>query len=140
MFAMIYLADTVMQLGRSPVAPRQEPRDANDSAPVADDPATQSAVLTAERLYQRAHEIGKQLAAANPNDTEAQRDLILSHANLGLTHRAAKDYAKSVTAFGAALQIARPLKQRGLLAGQIDGLIGALEGDRKNSELLRDAR
>ena len=78
-------------------------------------------------------------AKAEPNSAEKQRKLVISHAKLGLVHRSTKDFAKSVADFETALQIARSLKQKGLLAEEIDGLIDALEAERKESEQLRDA-
>jgi tetratricopeptide (TPR) repeat protein len=89
--------------------------------------------------FQDGLKIRRALAEADPNDAQKQRDLIVSHYKLGLVHRAAKDFVNSVAAFNAALQIARPLQQKGLLAEQIDGLIEVLEAERKKSEQLRDA-
>ncbi|MBI5757888.1 MAG: tetratricopeptide repeat protein [Planctomycetales bacterium] len=85
MIALHEMADTILQLGHSsPHAPREESR-MNDDTPndFPSTPTTQSAVLTAERLYRRAHEIAQQLAAANPNDAQTQRDLSFSLDNLG---------------------------------------------------------
>ncbi len=84
-------------------------------------------------------EISKVLAEADPNDSQKQRDLLVSHYKLGQVYRSVKDSAKSLAAFDAALEIARSLKQKGLLAEEIDGLINALEAERKQSEQLRDA-
>lgn len=89
--------------------------------------------------FQDGWKISCGLVEADPNDAQNQHHLSISHAKLGQVHRAAKDFLKSVAAFDSALQIARLLKQKGLLAGQIDSLIGVLEADRKQSEQLRDA-
>ncbi|MFM9962479.1 MAG: protein kinase domain-containing protein [Planctomycetaceae bacterium] len=130
MFAMIQLADTIQQLGRSPVAPRQEPRDANNSAHVADDPTTKSAVLTAERLLLRAHEIGKQLAAAAPDDAKAQRNLSTSFIKLGSVFLKLGRTADALTHFQDGLKIRRVLaeadpndaQKQSDLADSFDGL------------------
>ncbi len=90
-------------------------------------------------LSQDGLKISRVLAEADPNDAQKQRELIVSYFRLGLVHRDSKDYVKSVASFEAALQIAHPLKQQGLLAGEIDGRISALERERKKSEQLRDA-
>ncbi|NQV26423.1 MAG: serine/threonine protein kinase, partial [Rhodopirellula sp.] len=85
MAALIDLADTILQLGQSgPSAPPEESL-AGEAAPnaVAADPSTKSAVLTAERLLLRAHEIARQLAAADPSDAQKQRDLSVSFDRLG---------------------------------------------------------
>ncbi|MBM3969526.1 MAG: tetratricopeptide repeat protein [Planctomycetes bacterium] len=90
-------------------------------------------VTEALAAYQKGLEISQKLAAADPSDAQAQRDLVFSHAKLGLAYRAAKEPAKSVAAFDQALAIARRLKAEGKLAGAIDGLIAALGSDRKKS-------
>ncbi|MFM9962681.1 MAG: protein kinase domain-containing protein, partial [Planctomycetaceae bacterium] len=132
MAALIELADTILQLGSTdgssaphsagcPPLPNGE-ADPNMQAsrPLHD----QSAVLTAERLYQRAHEIGKQLAAANPNDTKASRYLSGSFDRLGDVFVQLGRTADALTQYQAGMKIRRVLadadpddvqKQRDLL-------------------------
>jgi serine/threonine protein kinase/predicted negative regulator of RcsB-dependent stress response len=84
--ALIDVADTILQLGEVGrvfnVPSSSAPGVANDGH-VENTPHVKSAVLTAERLYRRAHDIAQMLAAANPNDAEEQRNLAISFERLG---------------------------------------------------------
>ncbi|MBC7820525.1 MAG: serine/threonine protein kinase, partial [Planctomycetaceae bacterium] len=131
MVALNEMAGTILQLGNtgSTDSPHVSNGEAESGSPR---PSTlgrgigsegQSAVLTAERLYRRAYEIAQQLAADNPNDLEAQRDLSLSFKNLGDVFLKLGRADDALTQFQDGLKISRVLaeadpndtqKQRGL--------------------------
>ncbi|MCA9122823.1 MAG: protein kinase, partial [Planctomycetales bacterium] len=129
MAALTYLADTVLQLGtvgqassRSFVGPASsQPGTSSDDAAVAavdlgrsaaaPTPESRSAALTAERLYQRAHEIAKQLAATYPNETTAQHDLSISFIKLGDVFRKLGRNAEALTQYEDGLKIRRELAE-----------------------------
>jgi tetratricopeptide (TPR) repeat protein len=83
--------------------------------------------------------ISERLAQADPTDAQAQRDLIISHAKFGLTHRQLLEYASSVASFQSGLKIATAVQERGLLKGNIERLIQSLKRDIAKSRTLQVA-
>jgi tetratricopeptide (TPR) repeat protein len=59
--------------------------------------------------YEKAHAIAEQLAAAKPDDLQAQRDLALSHSNLGEVSRQTGDTAAALRHYADSLEILRRL-------------------------------
>jgi serine/threonine protein kinase/predicted negative regulator of RcsB-dependent stress response len=110
MIALGELGDTILQLGQSsPVAPGQESRMSEDDPAGNDDPITRFAVVTAERLYLRAHEIAKQLLAINPDNAQAQQDLSLVIVRLGDVYLKLGRTDDALRQFEEGLKISRTL-------------------------------
>ena len=113
MAALSDMADTILQLGDvrsiggSPVPNGEAVPKEQASRPLHE----QSATLLAERLYRRAHDIAQQLAAANPNDTDAQRDLSFSFDKLGDVFRTLGRTDDALTQFQDGLKIRRVLAE-----------------------------
>ncbi len=86
--ALIELADTILQLG-SDVGWPPSAVQSSEASSLGEDRTAEgghppnSAVLTAKRLYLRAHAIAKQLAEAHPRDAQKQRNLSISFERLG---------------------------------------------------------
>ncbi len=80
MYALIHLADTILILGQGShdVAALDNATGDRTGKEVGNSP-----VEIAKGLYERAHEIGQQLATAAPDDENAKRDLSVSFSKLG---------------------------------------------------------
>ncbi len=113
MFALINLADTFVELGQSrPHPPRENGRVRDDNSDVQSiDPTAQSAVVAAERLYRRAHEIARQRTEADPNDAQHQRDLSISFNKLGGVLLKLGRTDDALTQFQHAMKIRRVLAE-----------------------------
>ena len=112
MVALFDMAETILQLGEVGrvvnVPSFSTPGAANDGH-IENAPHAKSAVVTAERLYRRAHDIAQKLAAANPNDAEEQRNLAVSFERLGIVFLKLGRTDDALTVFENDLKIRRVL-------------------------------
>ncbi len=69
------------------------------------DSERQTAIQMAMSLFRKANEIAKQLLAADPSDSQSQRDLMFSHYRIGSVHTELLDFVTAGQSFQSGIEV-----------------------------------
>ena len=84
-------------------------------------------LTAARKCYQQAFDIAQKLAAADPSDARAQRDLLVSFYKLGEAERAGKQFEKAIAWYEKARDKVTAMQQAGRLAPQDKNVLSMLK-------------